>query len=413
MSYVVVLMGARLADGSDTVSRLDTFACDAGWRNYHFLRVTTAGGVEGWAEFDVGLGLPSGAVEQLIAQMAPAVIGTSVCDHEGTFQLLFARARQTARGLVGMAIGAIENALLDAMARTLDVPCYQLLGGAVRTRIPIYWSHCGTWRINLPHVYGNPVTDLAGVEALGAEVAASGIGALKTNVFLAQHDADGKPQLRSWAPGFGRPYAPELNLEARDLRDFRTFLEAFAAGAGSDVGILVDLNFNFTAAGCLAVVRALDDFDLFWLEIDSDHPEELAHVRAAAHFPISGGETLMGAEQLVPYLEAGALDVAIIDGIWNGMWQATKMAATAAAFGVNTAPHNFYGHLATMMNAHFAAATPNLRIMETDVDRLSWDDELVTVAPLIKEGHIVLDGSAGWGTLPVLEAIEAHPPRSR
>jgi hypothetical protein len=30
----------------------------------------------------------------------------------------------------------------------------------------------------------------------------------------------------------------------------------------------------------------------------------------------------------------------------------------------------------TMMNAHFAAAVPNLRIMEIDVDRLPWDDEL-------------------------------------
>lgn len=406
-------MSERLADGSDTVSRLDTFACDAGWRDYHFLRITTSAGVEGWAEFDEGVGLASGAVEHMITQMAPSVINRPVFDHEGTFQLLFARTRQTARGLNGMAIGAIENALLDAMARTLGVPCYQLLGGAVRTRIPIYWSHCGTWRINLPHVYGNPVTDLAGIEALGAEVAASSIGALKTNIFLPGHDDDGNPRLRAWAPGFGVPPAPELNLEMADLRELRKLLEAFAAGAGSDVGILLDLNFNFTTAGCLQVVRALRDFDLFWLEIDNDHPEALAQVRDAAHFPISGGETLMGAEQLVPFLEAGALDVAIIDGIWNGMWQAQKMAATAAAYGVNTAPHNFYGHLATMMNAHFAAATPNLRIMETDIDRIGWDDELVTSAPLIEDGHIVLDDEPGWGTVPVLEAIAAHPPRSR
>ena len=43
---------------------------------------------------------------------------------------------------------------------------------------------------------------------------------------------------------------------------------------------------------------------------------------------------------------------------------------------VNVAPHNFYGHLCTMMNAHFAACVPNLRIMETDLDRLEWQREL-------------------------------------
>jgi L-alanine-DL-glutamate epimerase-like enolase superfamily enzyme len=35
-----------------------------------------------------------------------------------------------------------------------------------------------------------------------------------------------------------------------------------------------------------------------------------------------------------------------------------KIAGAAEAFEVNIAPHNFYGHLATMMNAHFAAAAP-------------------------------------------------------
>ena len=90
---------------------------------------------------------------------------------------------------------------------------------------------------------------------------------------------------------------------------------------------------------------------------------------------------MIGGAALRRYLEAGAVDVAIIDGIWNGMWQATRMAALADAHEVNVAPHNFYGHLATYMNLHWAAAVPNLEIMEVDVDRLAWDDELFTTIP--------------------------------
>src|SRR5690606_40911085 len=64
-----------------------------------------------------------------------------------------------------------------------------------------------------------------------------------------------------------------------------------------------------------------------------------------------------------------AVDVAIVDVIWNGAWQSMKIASLADIHEVNVAPHNFYGHLCTMMNAHFACAVPNFRIMETDVDR--------------------------------------------
>ena len=72
------------------------------------------------------------------------------------------------------------------------------------------------------------------------------------------------------------------------------------------------------------------------------------------------------------------MDVAIIDAVWNGAWQSLKIAALADAHQVNVAPHNYYGHLATMISAHLCAAVTNLRIMETDVDRGPWDDELFT-----------------------------------
>jgi L-alanine-DL-glutamate epimerase-like enolase superfamily enzyme len=76
---------------------------------------------------------------------------------------------------------------------------------------------------------------------------------------------------------------------------------------------------------------------------------------------------------------------------------ATKIAAAADAFEVNIAPHNFYGHLATMMNAHFAAAVPKLRIMEVDIDRLAWDEEVFSAVPQFENGHLVVPETPGWG----------------
>jgi L-alanine-DL-glutamate epimerase-like enolase superfamily enzyme len=93
--------------------------------------------------------------------------------------------------------------------------------------------------------------------------------------------------------------------------------------------------------------------------------------------------------------------------------ESAKIAAMADAYEVNVAPHNFYGHLATLMNAHFCAVVPNLRIMEIDPDVVPWYDELVTNPPEIKDGHLVLSSRPGWGTEVNEAAVRAHPPRKR
>ena len=392
------------ADPGTVVERVETLSCDAAWRNYYFLKITTADGVVGWAEYDEGFSSPG--LTTAIEALAPLVVGRSVFDHEPVYQYLFARTRQAASGVIGEALGAIENALLDAKARTLGVPCYDLLGGKVRDRIRVYWSHCGTWRINLGHIYGNRITDLDGVRALGAEVAEKGFTALKTNIFRQTPDG-----LRGWLPGFGTPFAPELNVSRQLIDEIRATLQAFRDGAGDSMDLLLDLNFNARTEGYARIAAELADFGLFWIEIDTDHPDAMAHIRSKAGCTISGAESLFGVRELYPYLVAGSLDVPIIDGIWNGFWQSSKMASMADGMGHSVAPHNFYGHLATMMNAHWAAATPNIIIMETDIDRIAWDDEIVTVAPDYVDGHLVLGDAPGWGTEPVEEALAAHPPR--
>ena len=387
------------------VSGLDILRCDAGWRNYHFLKLTTDEGIVGWSEFDEGFGSPG--VSAVIERMAGRVVGQRVFDHERIYAELYCLTRPAAGGVVGEGLGAIENALLDAKAKALNVPCHALLGGKVRDRVRVYWSHCATWRINHPHLYQPAITSLDGVRAIGAEARDKGFTALKTNIFIYE---DGVP--RGWRPGFGVPFLPELNVDRRVLRNLRAHLDAIRAGAGPDMDLLLDLNFNAKTEGYLTILDALADDDMFWVEIDSYNPQALGYIRRQSPHPISSCETLIGLREFLPYFREQAMDVAIIDAVWNGVWQSMKIAAAADAFEVNIAPHNFYGHLASMMNAHFAAAAPNLRIMEIDIDRLPWDHELFTTVPEIENGHLIVPDAPGWGTEPNEEAIRAHPPKS-
>jgi galactonate dehydratase len=390
------------------VTGIETLTCDAGWRNYHFVKLTTDAGITGWSEFDEGFGSPG--VGAVIAHLTPRVVGQPVGEHERVYAELYCATRPGAGGVVAQAMGAIENALIDAKAKGLGVPCYQLLGGKVRDRIRVYWSHCATWRINHPSWYKPAITDLDGVRAMGAEVREKRFTAMKTNIFM--YEQGGKNP-KGWRPGFGAPFYPELNVDRTVLRNLRMHLEALREGAGPDVDMLLDLNFNAKTEGYLKILREIASLDMFWVEIDSYSPEALGYIRRQSPHPISSCETLIGLREFLPYFREQAMDVAIVDVPWNGIWQSMKVAALAEANEVNVAPHNFYGHLCTMMAAHFCAAVPNLRIMETDIDRLAWDDELVSHPPVFENGHLVVPDRPGWGTEPNEEAIRARPPKGK
>ncbi|WP_105030404.1 mandelate racemase/muconate lactonizing enzyme family protein [Arthrobacter ruber] len=384
------------------IRTIETLSCDAGWRNYHFLKLTTDEGTVGWSEFDEDFG-PRG-LSTIIELYAPLFIGADIFDHERTYMQVAATARPAPLGLPAEAFGAIENAMLDAKAKLLGIPVHQLLGGKHRDNIPVYWSHCASWRISHPDLYGSRISDLAGVKDIGREARDRGFKAVKTNMF--SYGTNGP---KSWGSGFGNPYEPGLNIDLKLTRDVVAHVESLREGVGEDVEILLDLNFNARTEGFLRLLRALNDIDLFWVELDLYNPEALAMLRSQGNVPIASCETLFGVREFLPYLINQSIDVGIVDVIWNGAWQAMKIANTAEAFDVNVAPHNFYSHLATMMSANFAAAVPNLRIMEHDVDRLNYDDDLFTHSPVFTGDRLQVTDRPGWGTEPIEEALRAHP----
>ena len=321
---------------------------------------------------------------------------------------LYAMTRQAPGGLIQQAIATLENALLDIKAKALGVPVYELLGGPVRDRLRLYWSHCGSYRLNHHEIMGvAPLRSLDDLVSLGREVRERGFSALKTNIFMFDGEV---PYMHM--PGFARTAGgPELNWDRRILRALEAQLDALREGAGPEMDILLDLNFNFKTEGYLKVARTLDAHDLMWFEIDNYDPEGLQLIRRSVKTPIASCESLFGRRGFRPFFEAGAVDVAIVDAPWNGVMESVKIAAMAEAYEVNVAPHNFYGHLSTLMSAHFCAALPNFRIMEIDIDDVPWKDDLVTLPPVIEDGHLVLPTGPGWGADLNEEAVKAHPPK--
>jgi galactonate dehydratase len=390
------------------IANIESLHADAGQRNFDFLKITTDDGLVGWSEYNESFG--GLGVSAVIDGLAPLLVGKDPRAYEALVTMMYAVRRQASGGVVQQAIGAIENALLDVKAKALGVPVYELLGGPVRDRIRLYWSHCGTYRLQWSKEMQIPaLRTRQDVVNMGKEVVAKGFTALKTNVFILGAD----PYLHS--PGFARrgPGFPELNADRHVLDAMRDELAAFREGAGRDMDILVDLNFNFKTEGFLKVARAMEPFDIFWVEIDTRDARALHYIRRSTSIPVASCECLFGRRDYRPYFENASVDVAIIDTPWNGVAESVKIAAMADAYEINVAPHNFYGHLATLMNAHFCAVVPNLRIMEIDPDTVPWYDDLVTRTPEIKDGYLTVPTAPGWGADVNEDAVRVHPPRRR
>ena len=387
------------------ITAIEALHANGGGRAFDFLKVSTDEGIVGWSEFNESFG--GLGVTQVIERLAPVLIGKDPRAIEAHVALMQALRRVAAGGVNQQAIGAIENALVDIKAKALGIPVYELLGGPIRQTIRLYWSHCGSYRVGgRAELLGvKPIRTLDDIVELGKEVVASGYTGLKTNVVLLD---GGNP--RGHVPGFARGEGfPELNADRKVLNAIKDQLAAFRQGAGPDMDILVDLNFNYKTEGYLKMARAMEEFDLFWLEMDMRYPEGMRYIRESTSIPIASCETLYGRREFRSYFENGSVDVAIVDVPYNGILESHKIAWMADAYEVNVAPHNFYSPLATTMSAHFAASVPNLRIMEIDPDVVPWYHELVTVPIEIENGHLSLPSGPGWGTDENEQAVRAHP----
>ena len=391
------------------IVKLEDFHADAGWDTYSFLKITTDEGLVGWSEFNESRRRGMTAV---IHGLGATLIGQDPRAINRIDAALHAPSRPTAGGLTSHAIAAIVNACLDIKGKALGVPVYELFGGAVRDRMPVYWSRCGVLRARCADLFDGKVIDRPAVRTLddlqGAarEARERGFKAIKTNLLL--FDAKGG---RMFAPGMTGtgPGHPELNLGDDILDALIAQLTALRQGAGPGVRLLVDLNFNYKPEGLRRIAKAVEPFNLLWLEMDMHDPKALSLIRQSTTTPIGSLETILGRRSLKPYLENYSVDVAIIDAQWNGLVESVKMAAMADAYEVNVASHNFNGPLANIMSAHFCAAIPNFRIMEFDVDEVPWKTKLLTNPYVIENGELLLPTGAGWGTVVNEAIIRAHP----
>jgi len=378
------------------ITRVEPILCDGGWWPWVFAKVETNEGIVGYGECGDNRAMNLG-VAGCIRDFEHVLLGQDPRPVEKLYSDMYRLARQSPGGIAQKAIAGIDVALWDIKAKALGVPLYELFGGPHRDRIRLYWSHCGTYRAMHSDLLGTPpLRTYEDIANLGREVADRGYTALKTNMVV-----PGDP-----ARVIG---TTDGNIDNTIVSAVERLISTFREAVGDRVDICLDLNFNFKTEGFIRIARAVEPYNLMWVEIDTYDPEALLQIKQSTTVPICSAESLYLCRGYRPFLELHAMDVAMVDVPWNGFTESRRIAALADMYEIMIAPHNYYSHLSTLMSAHLCASVPNVKIMETDVDSAPWRDDIISELPEIENGYLTLPKRPGLGAELNEKEIAKHP----
>jgi len=264
-------------------------------------------------------------------------------------KLLWAGASVGRSGVATQAIAALDIALYDLKARRAGLPLSKLLG-AQRDSVRTYNTSGGFLHAPLEEV-----------TARASESLAVGIGGIKIKV--------GQPDQRE------------------DLRRVAAVREHL----GPDVPLMVDANQQWDRTTALRMGRALEEFDLVWIEEPLDAYDAVGHadLARALDTPVATGEMLSSVGEHLALVEHRSADIIQPDAPRiGGITPFLRLATIADQAGLDLAPH-----FAMEIHLHLAATYPR----EPWVEHFEWLDPLFEERLETRDGRMIVPDRPGLG----------------
>ena len=328
-------------------------------RNFVTLKVTTDEGIIGLGDGTLN-GRELAVASYLRDHVVPLLIGRDPHRIEDTWQFLY-RSAYWRRGPVTMAaIAAVDVALWDIKAKAAGMPLYQLLGGASRAGVMAYGHASGR---DTQELFDSIRRHLdLGYKSIRVQTSVPGINAVYG--VAAQPNIDGKRY--DYEPAQRIPLPAEEDWDTRAyLRHLPTVFEAVRNEFGPEIPLLHDGHHRMTPIQAAKLGKALEPYDLFWLEdcTPAENQEALRLVRQHTTTPLAIGEVFntvwdyqtLIREQLIDYVRSAVthtggvtamrklLDFAAQYQIKSGIHGPTDISPVgmAAALHLDLAIHNF------------------------------------------------------------------------
>jgi len=337
------------------------------WRNLTFVKVETDSGLYGLGE--VRLANRTNALLGYLSEAMPRyVIGRDPLDIEDLFSKMTIGDYGRMGEVTMSAVSIIEMACWDIMGKSLGLPCYRLMGGAVRDRIKAYAN--GWYTVErTPQMF----------HEAALRVVERGYLALKLDPF-----------------GAGR-YELTLDEQARAV----DLVAAVRDAIGPERDIMLEMHGRFNPATAILMANKLEKFRLAWIEepVPPENLPELKRVAEHVSIPIAVGERLHTMNEFRSLFDLYAVDIIQPDIThFGGLTLTRRLAAWADVYNVLIAPHNVGGPVSTAAALHLAACTPNFMIQEHFNDFAdSWVKQAAPGVPEVVDGYFSLPTAPGLG----------------
>ncbi len=316
------------------ISAITPYPVWVGHRNQLLVKIETNEGIYGWGES--GLSGRELAVAGAIQHFREFLIGQDAMQIGRIWQELYRSQYFEGGRVLQAAISAIDIALYDIVAKALNVPVYQLLGGKQRDIVPCFATTGGA---TLDEVIGN-VEMLIGL----------GWQCIRVGPWRGTND----PDMTIFEP------RESIGVTATMLTKLRE-----AVGPTPVLGI--DYHHRLSVAEAASFCQRMPPGTLDFLEepIRDETPEAYESLRTMVDVPFAIGEEFASKWQFLPYIERGITNYARID-VCNvgGLTESMKVAGWAEAHYIDLMPHNPLGPICTAATVHFAAAVPNFSWLE-------------------------------------------------
>jgi mannonate dehydratase len=357
-------------------------------RNFVTLKICTDAGIDGLGDATLN-GREKAVATYLESYCIPALIGKDPRNIEDLWHYFY-KGVYWKRGAVTMtALSAIDMALWDIKAKSLNTPLYNLLGGKSRERVLVYAHATGK---NLEHLLADVAQKIeTGFHAVRVQ---AGVPGLDKIYGITKDDKPyepaqrGLPKEESWDTAKYLNFVPKMFAKVRE-----TF--------GEDLHLLHDVHHRCTPIEAARLARELEPFHLFWLEdpVTAELQEGLRLVRRHSTTPIALGEvfnsvydyTALITEQLIDFVR-----MPISHG--GGITHLLKVAAFASIYHIQTGFHGATDLSPVNLAAslHFDLAINNFGIQEY-MPHQEIVHEVFTPNYRFENGFLRIDDTPGIG----------------
>lgn len=356
------------------------------------------------------------AVEAHVHTVAGYLVGRDPRDVETHARALRGYVGTAGSGAEMRAASAIDIALWDLCGQSTGQPLHRVLGGACRESIRTY-NTCAGYRY-IRDERGQAVMNW-GLPDDGAEGPYEDLDAFLHRAGELARDllAQGITGMKIWPFD---PYAEASLGHDIGAAELDRALEPFRqirAAVGPAIDVMAELHGLWDVAAACRIARALDEFDLAWIEdpVRVSNAAALAEVQRATRSPLAVGETLTGLPAYRDLLVHDAAQIVVFDVGWvGGITEARKVAALAEAFERPVAPHDCTGPVVYTAATHLSLHLPNAMVQESVRAYWSgWYADLVTELPVIENGMVSAPAGPGLGTALRPEVFERADARLR